>query len=44
MMIKLNYIMNRVLLNNESICSVAIDESLLQNWIKDYKEMRYNIV
>ena len=33
-------IINRVLLNNESVCSVAIDEGLLSNgilfnWIKD---------
>mgnify|MGYP000245439959 CR=1 FL=1 len=40
-------IINRVLLNNESACSVAIDEGLLsqgmlQNWIKKYKG--YNIV
>ena len=37
-------IINRVLLNNESIVSVAIDEGLLSwsmllNWIKKYKEM-----
>ncbi|MCI6349419.1 MAG: IS3 family transposase [Tenericutes bacterium] len=42
-------IINRVLLNNESACSVAIDEGLLsqgmlQNWIKNYKENCYNIV
>ena len=42
-------IINRVLLNNESARSVAIDEGLLsqgmlQNWIKKYKEMGYNIV
>ncbi len=42
-------IINRVLLNNESACSVAIDEGLLsqgmlQNWIKNYKNMGYNIV
>ena len=42
-------IVNRVLLNNESACSVAIDEGLLsrgmlQKWIKDYKNMGYNIV
>lgn len=42
-------IMNRILLNNESACSVAIDEGLLsqgmlQNWIKNYKDMDYNIV
>ena len=37
-------IVNRVLLNNESACSVAIDEGLLsrgmlQKWIKDYKNI-----
>ena len=42
-------IINRILLNNESACSVAVDEGLLsrgmlQNWIKKYKEMGYNIV
>ena len=42
-------IINRVLLNNESIRSVAIDEGLLSvgmlhNWLKKYKEMGYNIV
>lgn len=42
-------IINRVLLNNESINSVAIDEGLpsyglLCNWIKKYKDMGYNIV
>ena len=42
-------IINRVLLNNESITSVSIDEGLLNpgilaNWIKKYKEMDYNIV
>ena len=42
-------IINRVLINNESIHFVAIDEGLLscgmlQNWIKKYKEMGYNIV
>jgi len=42
-------IINRVILNNESIRSVVIDEGLLskgmlQNWIKKYKEMGYNIV
>ena len=42
-------IINRVLLNNESINSVAIEEGLassgmLTNWIKKYKEMSYNIV
>ena len=42
-------IINRVLINNESILSVAIDEGLpssgmLLNWIKQYKENCYNIV
>ena len=42
-------ISNRVLINNESACSVAIDEGLLsqgilQNWIKKYNDMGYNIV
>ncbi len=42
-------IINRVLINNEPIHFVAIDEGLLsygmlQNWIKKYKEMGYNIV
>lgn len=42
-------IINRVLINGESIFSVAIDEGLLsygmlQNWIKNYKNMGYNIV
>ena len=42
-------IINRVLINNEASLSVAIDEGLssvgmLINWIKDYKEMGYNIV
>ena len=42
-------IINRVLLNNESITSVSIDEGLLNpgilaNWIKNYKENGYNIV
>lgn len=42
-------IINRVLINNESACSVAIDEGLLsqgmlQNWIKKYNDMGYNIV
>ena len=40
---------DRVLNNNESINSVAIDiglygEGLLSNWIKKYKENSYNIV
>ena len=42
-------IINRVIINNESVRFVAIDEGLLskgmlQNWIKKYKEMGYNIV
>lgn len=42
-------IINRVLLNNESLLSVAIDEGILNpgilaNWIKKYKEMGYNVV
>ena len=42
-------IINRVLLNNETVYSVAVDECLLspgmlRNWIKNYKEMDYNIV
>ena len=42
-------IINRVLLNNESILSVAVDEGLsspgvLVNWIRKYKNMGYNIV
>ena len=42
-------IINRVLINNESSLSVAVDEGLsslgmLINWIKNYKEMGYNIV
>ena len=42
-------IINRVLLNKESLISVAIDEGLLSKgmlsiWIKKYKEMGYNIV
>ena len=42
-------IINRILINNESACSVAVDEGLLSygmlfNWIKEYKEMGYNIV
>ncbi len=42
-------IINRVLINNESSLSVAIDEKLsslgmLSNWIKKYREMDYNIV
>ena len=42
-------IINRVLLNNESLLSVAIDEGLsspgmLVNWIKKYRENGYNIV
>ena len=42
-------IINRVLIDGESITSVAIDEGLpsfgtLPTWIKKYKEMGYNIV
>ena len=42
-------IINRVLINNESRNSVAIDEGLLSsgmlaNWIKKYQDMGYNIV
>ena len=42
-------IINRILKNGESIRFVAIDEGLLsygmlQNWIKKYKDMDYNIV
>ena len=42
-------IINRVLVDNESVCSVAVDEGLLSygmlfNWIKNYKNMGYNIV
>lgn len=42
-------IINRVLLDGESIITVSIDEGLiskgmLNNWIKKYKDMGYNIV
>ena len=42
-------IINRILLNNESLISVAVDEGLsspgmLCNWIGEYKNMGYNIV
>ena len=42
-------IINRVLLNNEFLLSVAIDKGLssagmLVNWVKKYKENGYNIV
>lgn len=42
-------IINRVVLNNESVLSVSIDEGLLSNgilfnWIKNYRENGYNIV
>ena len=42
-------IINRVLLNGETVLSVSIDEGLLSNgilfnWIKEYKENCYNIV
>ena len=40
---------DRVLVNNETVMSVSIDmglcnDGLLQNWIKNYKDMGYNIV
>ena len=40
---------DRVLINNETVMSVSINiglpsDGLLQNWIKKYKEMGYNIV
>ena len=40
---------DRVLINNEPVWTVALDiglpsDSLLQAWIKKYKEMGYNIV
>ena len=40
---------NRVLINNEAVMSVAIDivltnDGILFNWIKEYKENCYNIV
>ena len=51
---KFNYyekeqIINRVLINGETVWSVALDIGLLsygmlQNWIKNYKENGYNIV
>lgn len=42
-------IINRILINNETIWSVALDEGLLscgmlQNWIKKYKKNGYNMV
>ena len=42
-------IINRILINNETIWSVALDEGLLscgmlRNWVKKYKENGYNIV
>ena len=42
-------IINRVLLNGECILNVSIEEGIvgkgiLNNWIKNYKEMGYNIV
>ena len=42
-------IINRVLLNRETVLAVSIDEGLLSNgilfnWIKEYKENCYNIV
>jgi len=40
---------DRILLNNEAIWNVAIDiglpsDSLLQSWVKNYRENDYNIV
>ena len=40
---------NRILINNESVWSVALDiglsgDGMLQRWVKKYKEMGYNIV
>lgn len=42
-------ILNRVILNEETILSVSIDEGLigkgmLNNWLKNYRENGYNIV
>ena len=42
-------IVNRVLIGGEPVWAVAIDEGIqndgtLRNWIKNYKEMGYNIV
>ena len=42
-------ILNRILIDNESILSVSIDEGLaakgmLNNWLKKYRENGYNIV
>ena len=42
-------LINRVLINGESVKSVAVDEglksyTLLANWVKNYKENGYNIV
>ena len=42
-------IINRVLLDGETVLSVSIDEGLLSNgilfnWIREYKNMGYNIV
>lgn len=42
-------ILNRILVDNESILSVSIDEGLvakgmLNNWLKKYRENDYNIV
>lgn len=41
--------LNRILINNESINSVAIDlglssDGILHNWIKKYKENCYNVI
>ena len=40
---------DRILINNESVWSVALDiglssDGILQGWLKKYKEMGYNIV
>ena len=40
---------NRILLNKEPICSVAIDiglssDGILHNWIKKFKENCYNVI
>ena len=40
---------DRILINNESVWSVALDiglssDGMLQGWLKKYKEMGYNIV
>lgn len=42
-------VIDRILINNESVWSVALDiglssDGMLQGWLKKYKEMGYNIV